>query len=68
MSTTITLYQGCRLGNKYEEVFNGRQTLDDYLATLTSKVVYSSTEDDLYFTNNGSISIDNETNDIIGLV
>lgn len=68
MSTTITLYQGCRLSNKYEEVFNGRQTLDDYLATLTSKVVYSSTEDDLYFTNNGSISIDNETNDIIGLV
>lgn len=61
---TITLYEGCRLTKKYNEVYNGRTTLDTYLATLTKKDVYIGEE--IYFTNNGSISIDNETSNIQG--
>ena len=68
MSTTITIYEGCRLNNNYNEVFNNKSDLDAYLNTLTKKVIYTSTEDDLYFTNNGSISIDNETNNTLGLL
>lgn len=68
MSTTITIYEGCRLNNNYNEVFNNKSDLNTYLNTLTKKVIYTSTEDDLYFTNNGSISIDNETNNTLGLL
>ena len=63
---TITLYEGCRLTKKYNEVYNGRSTLDTYLATLTKKDVYIGEE--IYFTNNGSISIENETSSIQGFV
>ena len=63
---TITLYEGCRLSNKYDEVYNNRLDLESYLGTLTSKIVY--TGEDIYFTNNGSISIDNEVSNVLGLV
>ena len=63
---TITLYEGCRLSNKYDEVYNNRTDLESYLGTLTHKVVY--TGEDIYFTNNGSISIDNEVSNVLGLV
>lgn len=63
---TITLYEGCRLTKKYNEVYNGRFTLDTYLATLTKKDVYIGEE--IYFTNNGSISIENEVSNVQGFV
>ena len=63
---TITLYQNCRLTKKYNEVYNGRNTLDTYLATLTKKEVYVGEE--IYFTNNGSISIENEVSNVQGFV
>ena len=57
MSLTIRLYQSCKLSNKYDEVFRTQSSLETYLATLTHYDVYSG--DDIYYTNNGSISIDN---------
>ena len=55
---TITLYKNCRLSNKYDEVFNTNSGLETYLSSLTGNLqVYSGEE--IYFTNNGSISIDN---------
>ena len=59
MSLGITLYQNCLLTNDYKEGFNMRipANIDTYLATLTHTSIY--TGDDVYFTNNGSISIEN---------
>lgn len=55
---TITLYKNCRLSNKYDEVYNTHSGLETYLSSLTGYLqVYSGEE--IYFTNNGSISIDN---------
>lgn len=59
MSITITLFQNTKLSNKYHEVFKDQTTLATYLATCPHLDVYSG--DDIYFTNNGSISIDNST-------
>ena len=57
MSLTITLYTGCKLTSKYNQVFKDETTLATYLGTLTHLDVY--TGDDIYFTNSGTISIDN---------
>ena len=57
MSLTITLYAGCKLTNKYNQVFKDRNTMATYLGTVTHLDVY--TGDDIYFTNSGTISIDN---------
>lgn len=54
---TIKLYKNCRLSNKYDEVYISKTYLDTYLATLTSITAYSGEE--IYYTNNGTISIDN---------
>ena len=59
MSLTIKLFQNTKLSNKYHEVFKDQTTLATYLATCPHLDVYSG--DDIYFTNNGSISIDNST-------
>ena len=57
MSLKITLYQNSKLSNKYINVFQDKVSLDTYLATLTYLEVYSG--DDIYYTNSGSISLDN---------
>ena len=57
MSLTITLYAGCKLTDKYNQVFKDRNTMSTYLGTVTHLDVY--TGDDIYFTNSGTISIDN---------
>ena len=57
MSLTITLYAGCKLTDKYNQVFKDRNTMATYLGTVTHLDVY--TGDDIYFTNSGTISIDN---------
>lgn len=59
MSLSITLYQKCLLTNEYREGFNMRisANIDTYLATLTKLNIY--TGDEVYYTNNGSISIEN---------
>lgn len=57
MSLTITLYAGCKLTSKYNQVFKDRNTMATYLATVSHLDVY--TGDDIYFTNSGTISIDN---------
>ena len=59
MSLSITLFQNTKLSNKYHEVFKDQTTLATYLGGRTHLDVYSG--DDIYFTNNGSISIDNST-------
>lgn len=59
MSLIITLFQNTKLSNKYHEVFKDLTTLATYLGTCPHLDVYSG--DDIYFTNNGSISIDNST-------
>lgn len=59
MSLKITLFQNTKLSNKYHEVFKDQTTLATYLGTCPHLDVYSG--DDIYFTNNGSISIDNST-------
>ena len=57
MSLTITLFAGCKLTNKYNQVFKDRNTMATYLGTVPHLDVY--TGDDIYFTNSGTISIDN---------
>ena len=57
MSLSITLYQGCKLTNKYHEVFRSKTSLDTYLSGLTYLQVYNG--DEIYYTNSGTISIDN---------
>ena len=59
MSLTIRLYKSVILTNEYKDGFNMRigTSLDTYLSTKQYLQVYSG--DDIYFTNNGSISIDN---------
>lgn len=60
MSQTIRLYQNCILRNDYKEVISNKYgALTFYLSTLTHLDVYNSNEDEIYFTNSGSISIDN---------
>ena len=59
MSLTITLYAGCKLTSKYNQVFKDRNTMATYLGSLTHLDVY--TGDDIYFTNSGTISIDNSS-------
>ena len=59
MSLSITLYQNCKLTNKYSQVFKDRTTMNTYLAGLTYSQVYSG--DDIYYTNSGTISIDNSS-------
>ena len=54
----ITLYKNCKLTNKYDEVFKSTSLLNTYLSTLTYLQVYNG--DEIYFTNSGTISIDNE--------
>ena len=50
----VTIYQNCKLNNKYEDVFFKNSYLETYLATLTSTVVlndsniYSRNEDRLW--------------------
>ena len=66
MSLTITLYAGCKLTSKYNQVFKDRNTMATYLGTVPHLDVY--TGDDIYFTNSGTISIDNVgSGDIYGL-
>ena len=55
----ITIYKNCKLSNKYEEVFKSTTLLNTYLSTLSSLVIYNG--DDIYFTNSGTLSIDNES-------
>lgn len=55
----ITIYKKCKLSNKYEEVFKSTTLLNTYLSTLSSLVIYNG--DDIYFTNSGTLSIDNES-------
>ena len=62
MSFIITLYQGCKLTNKYQQVFKDRTTMETYLATLPYKEVYRG--DEIYYTNSGTISI--ESNILVG--
>lgn len=59
MSLTITLYKNCILTAEYKEGFNMRipASIDSYLANLTKLQIYSG--DDIYFTNSGTISVDN---------
>lgn len=59
MSLAITLYQDCKLTNKYSQVFKDRTTMNTYLSGLTYSQVYSG--DDIYYTNSGTISIDNSS-------
>ena len=59
MSLAITLYQSCKLTNKYSQVFKDRTTMNTYLSGLTYSQVYSG--DDIYYTNSGTISIDNSS-------
>lgn len=55
-SLVITLYQSCKLNNRFYQAFYSKATLNTYLATLDKLQVYSGGE--VYFTNAGSISID----------
>lgn len=57
MSLTITLYKNCKLTKEYKEVYTNLSTFSSYLFGLTSLEVYSG--DDIYYTNSGTISIDN---------
>ena len=59
MSLKITLYKDCILTRDYKEAFNMRNAsnIDTYLATLTKLDIYSG--DDVYFTNSGTISVEN---------
>ena len=57
MSLTITLYKNAKLSNKYIDVYQDKVSLDTYLSTLSKLEVYSG--DDIYYTNSGSISLDN---------
>ena len=59
MSLAITLYQDCKLTNKYSQVFKDRTTMNTYLSGLTYSQVYYG--DDIYYTNSGTISIDNSS-------
>lgn len=59
MSLTITLYAGCKLTSKYNQVFKDRNTMATYLGTVSHLDVY--TGDDIYYTNSGTISIDNSS-------
>lgn len=55
---TIKLYQDCILTNDYKEVISNKYgALTNYLASLTYLTIYSG--DEIYFTNNGTITIDN---------
>ena len=64
--TTITLYENCRLTNKYDEVFLSGGDRDTYLSTLTKKDIYLG--EDIYVTNNGSLSIDNEISGVVKMI
>ena len=57
MSLSIILYRDCKLTNKYQQVFKDRTSMASYMGTLGALQVYSG--DDIYFTNSGTISIDN---------
>ena len=59
MSLKITLYAGCKLTSQYNQVFKDRTTMETYLGSVPHLDVY--TGDDIYFTNSGTISIDNES-------
>ena len=55
---TIKLYQDCILTNDYKEVISNKYgALTNYLSSLTYLSIYSG--DEIYFTNNGTITIDN---------
>lgn len=56
----ITIYKNCKLTNKYDEVFKSTSLLDTYLSTLSYLTLYNG--DAIYFTNSGTLSIDNESN------
>ena len=62
MSLSIILFQGCKLTNKYHEVYRNTTDLATYLGTVPHKEVYSG--DDIYYTNSGTISI--ESNLLVG--
>ena len=64
--TTITLYENCRLTNKYDEVFLSGGDRDTYLATLTKKDIYVG--EDIYVSNNVSLSIDNEISGVVKMI
>lgn len=57
MSLTITLYKNCKLTKEYKEVYRDLSSFSTYLFALTYLEVYSG--DDIYYTNSGTISIDN---------
>ena len=59
MSLSIILFQNTKLSNKYFNVFKDQTSLATYLGTCPHLEVYNG--DDVYFTNNGSISIDNSS-------
>lgn len=59
MSLSITLYAGCKLSKKYNQVFKDLTTMETYLGTVGKKTVY--TGDDIYYTNSGTISIENSS-------
>ena len=54
----ITIYKNCKLSNKYDEVFKSTSLLNTYLSSLSYLLIYNG--DEIYFTNSGSLSIDNE--------
>ena len=54
----ITIYKNCKLTNKYDEVFKSTSLLNTYLSGLSYLQVYNG--DEIYFTNSGTISIDNQ--------
>ena len=54
----IIIYKNCKLTNKYDEVFKSTSLLNTYLSGLSYLQVYNG--DEIYFTNSGTISIDNQ--------
>lgn len=63
-NVTITLYSKCRLNTKYDEVYLGTYYLDTYLSGLQKLQIYSG--EDVYFTNNGSISFESTGATLLG--
>ncbi len=53
MSTTITLYQGTELNNKYQDVFRSRALLEEYLSGFTQSTITL----DIYFKMTGSFNL-----------
>lgn len=52
----VTIYQNCKLNNKYKDVFYNKTYLEGYLATLTSRTIVNDSE--LFSRNNDSLYVD----------